>query len=110
MHYQLERPLNVPQSLSRPHPPIPIAGEGEQQTLHPSPEIPRKLDVLRARCTAEGRDYDTIERTCAFRFDVGEDGSKLDELIGQLRWLARMGVQTEFGAVPHAHQMTPLEV
>src|SRR2546421_425546 len=25
-HYRLERPLNVPQSLSRPHPPILIGG------------------------------------------------------------------------------------
>jgi alkanesulfonate monooxygenase SsuD/methylene tetrahydromethanopterin reductase-like flavin-dependent oxidoreductase (luciferase family) len=41
---------------------------------------------------------------------LGEDGSKTDELIGQLRWLAGMGIQTVFGAVPHAHQMTPLEV
>ena len=121
-HYQLERPLNLPQSLSRPHPPILIAGEGEQQTLRlvaryadacnlrPSPEIPRKLDVLRAHCTAEGRDYDAIEKTCAFRFDIGEDGSKVDELIGQLRWLAGMGIQSVFGAVPRAHQITPLKV
>ena len=27
-HYRLERPLNLPQSLSRPHPPIMIAGDG----------------------------------------------------------------------------------
>jgi F420-dependent oxidoreductase-like protein len=32
-HYQLERPLNVPQSLSRPHPPILIGGSGERKTL-----------------------------------------------------------------------------
>jgi F420-dependent oxidoreductase-like protein len=121
-HYRLERQLNVPQSLTRPHPPILIAGEGEQQTLRlvaryadacnvrPSPEIPRKLDVLRTHCAAEDRDYDAIEKTCAFRFDIGEDGSKVDELIGQLRWLAGMGIRTVFGAVPHVHQITPLEM
>jgi alkanesulfonate monooxygenase SsuD/methylene tetrahydromethanopterin reductase-like flavin-dependent oxidoreductase (luciferase family) len=32
-HYRLGRPLNLPQSISRPHPPIMIAGEGEQKTL-----------------------------------------------------------------------------
>ena len=32
-HYQLERPLNSPQSLSRPHPPIMIGGGGEKKTL-----------------------------------------------------------------------------
>src|SRR6267154_2306780 len=32
-HYQLERPLNSPQSLTRPHPPILIGGGGEKKTL-----------------------------------------------------------------------------
>ena len=31
--YQLERPLNSPQPLQRPHPPILIGGSGEQKTL-----------------------------------------------------------------------------
>ena len=32
-HYQLERPLNSPQALTRPHPPIMIGGGGERKTL-----------------------------------------------------------------------------
>ena len=32
-HVSMARPLNVPQSLSRPHPPILIAGGGERRTL-----------------------------------------------------------------------------
>ena len=32
-HYQLERPLNSPQALSKPHPPIMIGGSGERKTL-----------------------------------------------------------------------------
>ncbi|PZR87302.1 MAG: LLM class F420-dependent oxidoreductase, partial [Candidatus Nephthysia bennettiae] len=32
-HYRLERPLNSPQALSRPHPPILIGGSGERKTL-----------------------------------------------------------------------------
>ena len=87
-HYRPGCPLNLPQSLTRPHPPIMIAGDGEQKTLRlvaryanacslrPSPEIPRKLDVLRRHCENEGRDYDEIEKTCAFAFDVGEDGEQ----------------------------------
>src|SRR5947208_3824768 len=102
-HYHIERPFNLQQSLTRPHPPILIAGSGEQKTLRlvaryadacnlrPGPEIPQKLAILRQHCEAEGRDYDAIEKTCMFAFDVGEDGSKADELIGQLRWLASMG-------------------
>jgi F420-dependent oxidoreductase-like protein len=32
-HYRLERPLNSPAALSRPHPPILIGGGGEKKTL-----------------------------------------------------------------------------
>jgi alkanesulfonate monooxygenase SsuD/methylene tetrahydromethanopterin reductase-like flavin-dependent oxidoreductase (luciferase family) len=121
-HYRLERALNSPTSLSRPHPPIMIAGGGEQKTLRlvaryadacnisPGPQVPNKLDVLRRHCDAEGRDYDSIEKTCAFLFDAGHDGSKANELIEQLRGLAGMGIQTVFGAVPQVGRITPLEV
>src|SRR5438093_9406693 len=121
-HYRIERLLNLPQSLTRPHPPILIAGSGEQRTLRlvaryadacnlqPGPQIPKKLEVLRRHCEAEGRDYNAIEKTCAFAFDVGEDGSKVGELIGQLRWLAGMGIQTVLGVVPRVYRIKPLEV
>jgi F420-dependent oxidoreductase-like protein len=121
-HYQLERPLNLPQSLSRPHPPILIGGDGEKKSLRlvaryadacnlrPFPEIPHKLEVLRQHCAAEGRDYDAIEKTSPFAFDVGDDGAKMGELIGQLRWLAGMGIQTVIGRVAGVDQITPLEI
>jgi F420-dependent oxidoreductase-like protein len=121
-HYRIERPLNLPQSLSRPHPPILIAGSGEQKTLRlvaryadacnlqPGPQLPQKLAVLQKHCEAEGRDYDAIEKTCAFAFDVGEDGSKVGELIGQLRWLASMGIQTVLGVVPQVYRIEPLTI
>ena len=32
-------------------------------------------------------------------FDVGADGSKVPELLGRLRWLGSLGVQTVFGWV-----------
>jgi F420-dependent oxidoreductase-like protein len=121
-HYHLGRPLNLPQSLTRPHPPIMIAGDGEQKTLRlvaryanacslrPRLEIPKKLDVLRRHCETEGRDYDEIEKTCAFAFDVGEGGEKAGELIEQLRWLSGMGVETVIGVVPNVDRITPLEI
>jgi F420-dependent oxidoreductase-like protein len=121
-YFHLERPLNLPQSLRRPHPPILIAGEGAQKTLRlvaryadacslrPGPQIPEKLAILRQYCEAEGRDYNAIEKTCAFRFDVGEDGARAGELIGQLRWLAGMGVQTVIGAIPNVEQIRPIEL
>ena len=98
------------------------AGGGEQKTLRlvaryadacnipPGPELPKKLDALRRHCEAEGRDYDSIEKTSPFLFDIGEDGSKVKELVEQLRWLAGFGIQTVFGAVPHVDRIAPLEV
>jgi F420-dependent oxidoreductase-like protein len=121
-HVRMERPLNLPQSLSRPHPPILIAGSGERRTLPlvaryadacnlpPSPEIPRKLELLRRLCEREGRDYDAIEKTAPFGFDVGAGGSKVGELLGQLRWLASLGIETVFGWVVGVDRITPLEV
>jgi hypothetical protein len=66
--------------------------------------------VLRRHCEEEGRDYEEIEKTCAFAFDVGERGKKAGELIGQLRWLAGMGVETVIGMVPNVDRISPLEV
>jgi len=121
-HARLERPLNVPQALRRPHPPILIAGSGERRTLplvaryadacnlRPTPEIPRQLELLRRLCDKEGRDYDAIEKTAPFGFDVGEDGSKTGELLDRLRWLAGMGIQTVFGWVVGVDRITPLQM
>jgi F420-dependent oxidoreductase-like protein len=123
-HTHLERPLNLPQSISRPHPPIMIAGGGERRTLPlvaryanacnlpPSPDIPHKLEVLRRLCDAAGTDYDAIEKTAPYYFDVDEDGdgAKTGALIEKLRWLASMGVQTVFGRVVQDHRITPIEI
>jgi alkanesulfonate monooxygenase SsuD/methylene tetrahydromethanopterin reductase-like flavin-dependent oxidoreductase (luciferase family) len=121
-HVTMARALNLPQSISRPHPPILIAGSGRKRTLPlvarladacnlpPSPEIPKLLDLLRGLCEAEQRDFDSIERTAPFRFDVGANGEKVDELIGQLRWLGSLGIQTVFGSVTGADRITPIEI
>ena len=121
-HYSLERPLNSPNSLTRPHPPIMIGGSGEKKTLRfvakyadacnlfPTPDLARKLDVLRAHCDAEGRDYDEISKTVYFRFDVGEKGEKAAEIVDQLGGLAELGFDAAMGGVADVWQVTPLEV
>ena len=121
-HYQLERPLNSPQTLTRPHPPIMIGGNGEKKTLRLvaryadacnlllGPDMARKLDVLRAHCDAEGRGYDEIAKTCYFIFDVGAHGEKAAEVTDQLGRLAELGFQAAIGVVSDVWQITPLEV
>ncbi len=88
-HYHLARALNVPQAVSKPHPPIMIGGSGEQKTLRLvakygdacnlflrlGPEqVKHKLDVLREHCAAEGRPYSDIEKTSLDRLIVANDG------------------------------------
>jgi len=121
-HYQLERPINSPQALSRPHPPIMIGGSGEQKTLRfvaryaqacnlfPGPDLARKLDVLRAHCEAEGRDYDEIIKTCYYIFDVGENGERAGQVVDELGALAEMGFQVAIGAVARVWEVSPLEI
>src|SRR6202035_4825883 len=96
VHYELERPINSPQSLTRPHPPIMIGGGGEKKTLRlvaryadacnlfPTPDLGHKLEVLRAHCEAEGRDYAAIEKTSMFDFDPGQHGENVDQILSGL--------------------------
>ncbi len=121
-HYELDRPLNSPQALSKPHPPIMIGGGGERKTLRfvaryaqacnlfPGPDLARKLEVLRVHCDAENRVYDEIRKTCYFIFDVGPNGEKANEMIDSLGRLAAMGFDAAIGAVANVWELTPLEI
>jgi F420-dependent oxidoreductase-like protein len=121
-YYQLGRTLNSPQSLTRPHPPILIGGSGERKTLRlvarhadacnlwDSPELPRKLDVLREHCAAEGRDYDSIEKTVQVRFDLGENGENVGQVIEHLHELAGLGIEVAHGSVVGAGSLRPLDL
>ncbi|HEX8995997.1 MAG TPA: LLM class F420-dependent oxidoreductase [Ktedonobacterales bacterium] len=120
-HFRLERTLNVPQSLTRPHPPILLGGRGDKTlrlvaryadacNIRPGPDIPQKLETLRRFCDEEGRDFNDVEITCPFAFNIGENGEKVGELLNQLRWLAGMGVQTVIGFAPDVDRIKPLEI
>ncbi len=121
-HNHLERPLNSPQALSKPHPPIMIGGGGEKKTLRmvaqyaqacnlfPGPQLPHKLEVLREHCAALGRDYDEIEKTAIYRFDVGDNGENVGAIIDQLGEFAEMGIQTVIGGVINVSSLKPLEI
>jgi F420-dependent oxidoreductase-like protein len=121
-HVHAGRLLNLPQSRQRPHPPILVAGDGERRTLplvarygdacslRPTPEIPRKLDVLRRACDEAGTDFDRIERTCAYAVRADDGGTATRELLGQLQWLAGLGIYTVILRVDGLEQRRPLEL
>jgi F420-dependent oxidoreductase-like protein len=117
-HFQLTRPLNSPQSLQRPHPPIMVSGGGEKKSLRlvakyadacnlpPGADVGRKLDILKRHCDREGRDYDDILKTMIYRFDASEGASKI---IKDIQEYAALGIQAVIGAVRDVYTITPLE-
>ena len=121
-YYQLARPLNSPQSLSRPHPPIVIGGSGEQKTLRlvaqyadacnifPGPQLPHKLEVLQRYCDELGRDYASIEKTSMTTFDASGGESAIASTIESLREMATAGIQTVYFGVVDTFALKPLEI
>jgi F420-dependent oxidoreductase-like protein len=108
-HYRLLRPLNSPNTLQRPHPPIMIGGSGEQKTLRLvaqygdmcnlfdlpgtgfADDLRRKLEVLREHCDRADRDYDEIEKTVATMVDPAADGGA-GRFVDHLQRLAELGI------------------
>jgi F420-dependent oxidoreductase-like protein len=120
--FHLDRPLNSPQALTKPHPPIMIGGGGEKKTLRlvakyaqacnlfSSPDLGHKLDVLREHCEREGRDYDEIDKTAYYAYNVGDKGENTAKIIDDLGRLSEQGIQTAIGGVANVSTISPLEV
>jgi F420-dependent oxidoreductase-like protein len=110
-HYRLERTLNVPQAIQRPHPPILIGGGGEQKTLRlvaryadgcnlyarlGNAGLQHKLNVLQQHCAAVGRPYSEIEKTTLGGIRVSRDGGagimSPDQVVEYFAALAALGI------------------
>jgi alkanesulfonate monooxygenase len=122
-HYRLEETLCSPQPLSRPHPPILIAGGGEKKTLRlvaqyadacnlygPPETVRAKLAILKQHCSALGRDYGSIEKTSLGTVDLAPGKMSAQEVIGLCRALADIGVQHAIFNLPNVHEIKPLGV
>ncbi|GAA5064186.1 LLM class F420-dependent oxidoreductase [Nocardia callitridis] len=112
-HYQLAETLCVPAPLARPRPPILIGGGGEKKTLllvaryadacnlfASSPEdVAHKLEVLRAHCTAEGRDYDAIRKTALY---LGSPLDAPDDFLTATEQYTALGID-QLDVMPDRH-------
>ncbi len=122
-YYRLNEPINSPQPLTQPHPPILIGGSGEKKTLRLVAQygdacnlfartgldtVRKKLDVLKQHCDEVGRPYAQIERTVLGVVNLAE--SKPADLIETCRDLANLGIQHFIISLPNVHEITPLEV
>jgi F420-dependent oxidoreductase-like protein len=112
-HYRLAETLCVPSPISRPHPPILVGGGGERKTLllaaryadacnvfaTTPADVAHKLEVLRAHCDAEGRDYDRIHKTV---LAVRPALADVDAFVAAAAEYAALGV-TEMEVMPDRH-------
>ena len=123
-HYQLARPLNSPQSVQRPHPPILIGGTGERKTLRMVAQyadacnifarmddnfLQNKLDVLRRHCQAIGRPYEQIEKTTLSVISLTRDGRNGSmtpaAAIEYFASLAALGIDQAIFSMPNVYDL-----
>lgn len=90
-YYSVDKPINEPKGVRKPHPPLWIGGGGERVTLKlvakygdacnvgaGRPEvIKRKLEVLREHCDAVGRDFDQIIKSTNIMLEPGESTGEI---------------------------------
>jgi F420-dependent oxidoreductase-like protein len=119
-HTAMERPLNSPNAISRPHPPILVGGGGEKKTLRlvakyadacnlfarmGEEALRQKLDILRQHCDEVGRSYAEIEKTALSTF-TGD----VQEFIDHCGMLSRLGFAHVIVNIPNVQEIKPLEV
>jgi len=128
-HYQLARPLNSPQTVQKPHPPILIGGGGERKTLRlvaqyadacnlfarmGKDQVQHKLDTLRDHCQSVGRPYEQIEKTTLDSFSLtrdGRDGTTTPaQAIEQFAALAAMGIDQAIFSLRNVHDLEPFDL
>jgi alkanesulfonate monooxygenase len=119
-HYQLAETMCVPQPLSRPHPPIMVAGGGEKKTLRLVAQyadacniygdIKHKLDVLKRHCDDVKRDFTTIEKTTISTANLTPGNDTAKSIIDQCKTLAGLGVSHAIFNLPNTHELKPLEI
>ena len=130
-YYQLQEPINSPQPLQRPHPPILIGGEGEKKTLRLVAQygdacnlyaggdsneyaagiesIRSKLAVLQRHCDLIGRPYHDIERTALAGVDLTHTTTAMSGAIRLCESLAELGVQHVIFNIPNPHEFKQFE-
>jgi F420-dependent oxidoreductase-like protein len=128
-YYQLARPLNSPQAVQKPHPPILIGGSGERKTLRlvaqygdacnlfarlGKDQLQHKLDTLRDHCQSVGRPYEQIEKTTLDSFSLtrdGRDGTTTPaEAIERFAELAAMGIDQAIFSLRNVYDLEPFDL
>lgn len=97
-HYRIDKPINEPKGVRRPHPSLWLGGGGEKVTLklvakyadgcnfgNGDPELfAQKAAVLKAHCEKLDRDYDRIRKSTSITVDPSESTSATIEKVERL--------------------------
>jgi F420-dependent oxidoreductase-like protein len=103
-HYQLAQTLCSPPPVQQPRPTLMIGGGGERKTLRLVARyadacnlfgngldvVAHKLEVLKAHCEAESRDYGSIEKTILFGRNPLDD---VDAFLSEMDAMAKLGIE-----------------
>jgi F420-dependent oxidoreductase-like protein len=127
-HYQATDPLNSPQALSKPHPPILIGGGGERRTLRyvakyadacnifgtDVAQLRHKYDVLRDHCEVVGRDYAEIEKSLLASVSITPDGARRsltpDAMVERFGRAAEAGAQHAIFGINGVEDVSKIEL
>ena len=122
-YYQLAEPINSPQVLSQPHPPILFGGGGEKKTLRLVAKygdacnlftyagietVKRKLSVLRNHFQDIGRNFNDIEKTVLASVDLTK--SSPSDVIKSFKQFSEIGIESIKVNMPNTHEISPIEV
>ncbi len=97
--YEIDRPINEPKGVQKPHPSFWIGGGGEKVTLKlvarygdacnvgggDVERIKRKLDVLKGHCDDLGRDYAEITRSTSVNVHLLQEGDDPEQATSAAR-------------------------
>jgi F420-dependent oxidoreductase-like protein len=119
--FMIPRPINHPQAIQKPHPPILIGGVGEKKTLKfvaqygdacnlfarlGDDELKRKLEILKEHCKDVGRNYDDIEKTV---LDQVSPNFKAQDVIDSCKKMRELGFTHFIIGIPENTSSDPIK-
>ena len=130
-YYTIDKPINEPKGVQKPHPPLWLAGSGEKVTLKlvaqwgdgcnvsgADPQVTKqKLDVLRQHCATFNRNFDDISRSASLNVHLVDSEATAEAETARARkgedftrYAARMKVFTAAQLIQYLEELIGIGV